>query len=116
MTYLLIVKCLVNCATIVTKNSLIVRQLQTFLWKNNSPCIFNFLSPFKPSLDFHKHFKTKISKIDPAVLEFQQDTQKSIYIDNDQIRIHLALTLYFKIRKIYRLLYKLVIEFKIIFI
>ena len=27
-------------------------------------------SHFKPSLDFHKHFKTKISKIGPAFHEF----------------------------------------------
>ncbi|PZC78251.1 hypothetical protein B5X24_HaOG202323 [Helicoverpa armigera] len=29
----------------------------------------NFVS-FKPSLDLYKHFKTKISQIGPAILEF----------------------------------------------
>ena len=29
-----------------------------------------FFSPFKRSLDFQKHLKTKISKIDPKSLEF----------------------------------------------
>ena len=33
------------------------------------PCFVTF-SPFKPSLDEYEHFKTKISQIGPAVLEF----------------------------------------------
>jgi hypothetical protein len=43
---------------------------EQFLWENKIPYIFYIFSPFKPSLDFQKHFKTQISKIDPAVLEF----------------------------------------------
>ena len=40
-----------------------------FLWENKIPCILFYISsPFnKPSLDFHKHFKTKMG---PAILEF----------------------------------------------
>ena len=33
---------------------------EQFLWENKIPSIFfHISSPFKPSLDFHKHFKTK---------------------------------------------------------
>ena len=50
---------------------------EQFLCENKIPCIFKHIfSPFKASLDFHKHFKTNLAKLVHPFSSFSE-TQKS---------------------------------------